>query len=139
MSTRPDNTPPGCKSIQCYACVDPNSATLPRRYFTHPDAVNISMHATCFLEFAAELETQTNLEHLLRAWSGFCRFSRRHRIEKVLFLVHDWWWEHKAKSHDYSRILTWTFARWLRNVVPPPLVDSSSDVPPPLVDSSSDD
>ena len=147
-------------SSQCYACTDPGSIASTHAYLLHPKASCMYMHTSCFLEFAADYEKQTNLRNVLNGWA-LCShqgaYSRRSM--RALECVLKWQREQremwKASKADtmytkYTKSLVLrTFILWAPTPpsenddrYPPPLIDSSSEnddrYSPPMTDSSSE-
>ena len=140
---------PHSMSSQCYACTDPGSIASTHAYFLHPEASWMYMHTSCFLEFAADYETQTNLRDVLHAWALCSRQGANSlRSMRALECVLRWQREQrekwKASRADtmYTRALgRRTFTQWAPTP-PPSLIDSSVEnddrFPPPMIDSSSE-
>ena len=136
---------PHSMSSKCYACTDPGSITPAHAYFRHPEASGIYMHTSCFLEFAAWYETQTNLRDILHAWALCSRRAHSLRSMRALESVRRWqrekWMEWADTMCTRSRCRR-LFTLWAQEIFPPPMIDSSSEsndiFPPPMTDSSSE-
>ena len=142
----PPTTPFVC-TLACYACTDPGSTAPTHAYSWDPEASGIYMHPSCFLDFTAWVETQTNLRDILHAWLLCSRRAHSRRSMKALKHVHRWQrekrmeWADTMRTRSHCRI---PFTLWAREVfpIPLPLIDSSSDDDLPTLidyDSSSSD
>ena len=139
---------PHSMSSKCYACTDPGSITPAHAYFWHPEASGIYMHTSCFLEFAAWYETQTNLRDILHAWALCSRRAHSLRSMRALECVRRWQREQREKWMEWADTMCTrsrcrrTFTLWTQEILAPPLIDYSSEsndiFPPPMTDSSSE-
>ena len=122
---------------RCYACFERGSDAPTACYFSDPDLAQMEMHAVCFVECAAWLETGDNLRRILSAWAHCTQHARVLR-SRILLLVRRWqrelWpkWEAELRTQSGCRF---AFVAWSRvaEVLLPELWRSSteeSDSPP---------
>ena len=131
----------------CYACTlamlwtDPGSTAPTHAYSWDPVASGIYMYTSCFLNFTAWVETQTNLRDILHAWLLCSRRAHSLRSMRALKCVHRWQrekWMECANTMRTRSCCRRPFTLWAREFIPLPLIDSSSeDNPLPLIDSDS--
>jgi hypothetical protein len=116
---------------RCFACMVPSSRAWTHRYFLHPEVAHLRMHAICFVEMTIWVETQTNLGHVMGAWSSYCRRVRSLRAGKALRCVRRWqreqWtvWSNNLCARGWARFGRGVFGAWARWTLTPLLVDSS--------------
>ena len=110
----PPTTPFVC-TLACYACTDPGSTAPTHAYSWDPVESGIYMHTSCFLNFTAWVETQTNLRDILHAWLLCSRRAHSLRSMRALKCVRRWQRDIKSYvatyiyMHKYKHIFVYLY------------------------------